>query len=360
MVSEFLRVIAETFSLVPLISRSMSRPDELLRSTPPATLAVLMVCIEIYVLQLILDLEMEKFTMCPRLVLYIHEYYRVFTSAVFHANMMHIGMNMLSTFAISSLLEKRLGTLRHLFSIMWAIMLTAFFYIAMAYAAYFFAGYDTWMYQHAVGFSGVIFHMSVLECNLSRSHSRSVFGFFSVPSYLYPWVLLVILQMFMPNLSFLGHLSGIITGTLEYYGMFQFLIVGESYMVEMESWGCLRCLVRLPNFVPTPTTSGSPLHQEPFALLQSIRRGVWMIIKFVRDVLETFFVCIFGRGHRLNENIDFGGWHSPSRGSDGGRFLSSGRTLGSGTAAAVEDDDDWVGLPTVASLKEKEPLSRIV
>jgi membrane associated rhomboid family serine protease len=332
-----------------------SRPNELLRSIPPATLAVLGICIVIFVLQLVLDLELEKFTMCPRLVLFIHEYYRVFTSALFHANFMHIGMNMLSTSAISALLEKRLGTLRHVFSILWAIMLSAAIYIVIAYAAYFFFGYDKWMYQHSVGFSGIIFHMSVLECNLSRSQSRSVFGFFSVPSFLYPWVLLVILQMFMPNLSFLGHLSGIMTGTLQYYGMFEFLLVGESFMTEMESWNSLRCLVRISNFVATPTSS-SPLHQEPTALLQSLHRGVWIVAKFVRDVLETFVVCIFGQGHSLNANIRLGGWNASSS-SDGGRFLGSGRALGSG--GGVEDDDDWVGLPTVASL-EKEPLSRLV
>ena len=126
-------------------------------------------------------------------------------------------------------------------------------------------------------------------------------------------------------------------------------------MMEMESWNSLRCLMRIPNFVATPTSS-CPLHQEPTALLQSLRRGIWIVVKFVRDVLETFVVCIFGRGHSSNANIQLGGWNSSSS-SDGGRFLGSGRALGLGDG--VEDDDDWVGLPTVASL-EKEPLSRLV
>lgn len=328
----------------------MSRSSELLRSIPPCTLGVLGLCIVIYILQLALDLELETFTMCPRLVLYIHEYYRVVTSALFHANMMHIGMNMLSTSAISSMLEKRLGTLRHILSTLWAILLTAAIYIFISWAAYAIVGYDQWMYQHSVGFSGVIFHMSVLECNLSPSQSRSIFGFFSVPAFLYPWALLVILQVVMPNLSFLGHLAGILTGTLQYYGLLEFVLVGESFLTEMESWAVLRWLVGLPNFVPTPTSSGQ-LRQERSSLFQSLRRGIGMVVKFVRDVLETFMVCIFGRGYGLNANIRLPGWSTPSGGGDG-------RVLG--MAHGIEDDHDWVGLPTVASL-EKEPLaSRLV
>jgi membrane associated rhomboid family serine protease len=329
----------------------MSRSSALLRSIPPATLAVLGICISIFLLQMISDLDLEKFTMCPRLVLYIHEYYRVFTSAVFHANIMHIGMNMLSTSAISSMLEKRIGTLRHIFSMLWAILLTAVIYLLIAWIAYAVFGYDKWMYQNSIGFSGIIFHMSVLECSLLPNQSRSIFGFFSVPSYLYPWALLVILQMLMPNLSFLGHLAGILTGTLQSYGFFEFILVGESFMMEMESWSALRWMTALPNFVSTSSVAGL-LHQEPSALLHSLRKGIWMVFKFVRDILETVLVCIFGRGHRFNSNTRL--WNAANTTSDGGRIL------GSANHNALEDDEEWVGLPTVASLEKKEPLSRLL
>ena len=101
---------------------------------------------------------------------------------------MHIAMNMMSTAAISSLLEKRAGTLYHILATMPAILLTSVVYIGFAVAMSLF-GNDSLMFQHSVGFSGVIFHMVVLESNLGFQGSRSVFGFFSVPSFLYPWVL---------------------------------------------------------------------------------------------------------------------------------------------------------------------------
>lgn len=50
---------------------------DLLRETPPVTLAVLALCISFFLLQNALDIELRMVTMSPRLVIYTHEYYRV-------------------------------------------------------------------------------------------------------------------------------------------------------------------------------------------------------------------------------------------------------------------------------------------
>lgn len=50
---------------------------DLLRETPPVTLAVLTLCISFFLLQNALDIELRMVTMSPRLVIYTHEYYRV-------------------------------------------------------------------------------------------------------------------------------------------------------------------------------------------------------------------------------------------------------------------------------------------
>lgn len=167
----------------------MSRFHEYLRSMPPATLGVISICCLLYVFQIITDFPLNTVTLCPRLVLYAHEYYRIVTSAVFHAGLMHLGVNMMSLSAIGSLLEKRFGTIRLIITMMWSILLTAVLYIGAAWMLFKFAGWGHLMNQHSVGFSGVIFHLSVLECNLGPHQSRSLFGIVNVPSYLYPWVL---------------------------------------------------------------------------------------------------------------------------------------------------------------------------
>jgi len=171
------------------------------------------------------------------------------------------------------------------------------------------------MYQHSIGFSGIIFHLSVLESYLHPGQ-RSVFGFFSVPSFVYPWALLLILQLIMPNLSFLGHLSGILTGTLEYYGVWdRLLFLSDSFLIEIESLPIMRRLVSLDNFVPTSISTQQALRSSSnsadwssssssSSLFQSIRKILNIILKFFRDVLETILVCICGRNYRLaNSNI---------------------------------------------------------
>ena len=169
----------------------MSRFNDLLRTIPPATLGVISLCCLLYMFQIVTDLPLRAVTLCPRLVVHDNEYYRIVTSALFHANLMHIGMNCMSTLAIGSMLEKRLGTLRMIVTMLWSIFLTSVIYIASALFLNAFLGMKGLMEQHSIGFSGVIFHLSVLECNLGPHASRSVFGIFQVPSSLYPWVLYV-------------------------------------------------------------------------------------------------------------------------------------------------------------------------
>lgn len=64
--------------------------------------------------------------------------------------------------------------------------------------------------QCAIGLSGVIFGLIVVDNCMTGATSRSIFGFFYVPAHLYPWTLLVLWQVIMPGVSFLGHLCGVL------------------------------------------------------------------------------------------------------------------------------------------------------
>ena len=65
-------------------------------------------------------------------------------------------------------------------------------------------------YQCAIGFSGIVFGLIVVDNNLTGATQRSIFGLFYVPAPLYPWTLLVLWQVIMPGVSFLGHLCGVL------------------------------------------------------------------------------------------------------------------------------------------------------
>jgi membrane associated rhomboid family serine protease len=293
------------------------------RLPPPATLGIISICGAVYFLQVAVPLDLQTFTMCPRLVLYTHEYYRILSSTVFHVNLMHIGMNALSTSAIGTMLEKRMGTLRLMVSIWWAMFLTSSLYVIFSWLAYVLVGYDSLLYSHAAGFSGVIFHMSVLETYMHPGPSRSLFGFISVPPPLYPWALLVLLQFIMPNISFLGHLAGILTGNLQYFGFLdRYCLMSETFLVDLEARPFLRPLVTFPTFVSTSQGSsgqysprlGGDLMGSLRSMNRSVRNIFTMILKLVRNVMETLIVCIFGRGSRINANIQL--WGRSSQNED--------------------------------------------
>lgn len=52
-----------------------------------------------------------------------------------------------------------------------------------------------YVYQHAIGFSGVIFTLALMENHRSTAPYRSIYGFIQVPTKLYPWALLIILSV---------------------------------------------------------------------------------------------------------------------------------------------------------------------
>mmetsp|Transcript_16299 Transcript_16299/g.18285 ORF Transcript_16299/g.18285 Transcript_16299/m.18285 type:complete len:350 (-) Transcript_16299:279-1328(-) len=346
-----------------------NRFTDILRHLPPATLSIISICVFFYTIQVTMMWDLQLFTMCPRLVLFTNEYYRIFTSVFFHANFMHIGMNMLSTSTISSALEKRIGTIRLIFSIWWSIILTSTVYVTIAYTAYIIFGYDTWMYQHSLGFSGIIFHLCVLE-NYLHPGTRSIFGFFSVPSFVYPWVLLLVLQLIMPNLSFLGHLAGIITGTLEYYGVLDGLYLGDSFLIGLELLPIMRGLVSLDSFVAASQSRGSvrQLRAES-SLSHSIHKISRIIFNFFRDVLETIVVCICGRNNRFNSNI-FRFWERQHPNNSNSNSNNNDINIECGIIRPVEfyedgsDEEDFgqnSATPEIIVSQEREPiLSRIV
>ena len=76
-------------------------------------------------------------------------------------------------------------------------------------------------YSCVAGFSAVLFAVLVLEVRISKNKRQSIYGMCSVPRSAYPWLLLVACQVLtLQNVSFIGHLSGVVTGymCILYYG----------------------------------------------------------------------------------------------------------------------------------------------
>ncbi|KAK5061038.1 putative rhomboid protease [Exophiala bonariae] len=98
-----------------------------------------------------------------------------------------------------------------------------------------------------------------------------------IPTWITPLVLLVVIWILIPNTSFLGHLSGCITGYLWGLGYIRFLAPPEKALRWIE--GKLNLLGRLPYYVsvdqktygrygvlPSSSTSGPNEHMSPIGL----------------------------------------------------------------------------------------------
>lgn len=328
-----------------------TRAQETLASIPLSTRIIMGICILTYGYQLLFDPPLQNYTMCPKIVIQDHEYYRIISSSLFHGSLMHIGMNMMSTMAIGSMLEKQIGTLMMGITILWGIVLTSTIYIFIAFLLYILFGYNGMMLQHSVGFSGVIFQLSVLESNLSPNRSRSVFGFIQVSSKMYPWALLVVIQFIMPHISFLGHLSGILVGTLQYYGVLDKLFPSQTYLRERESSERFEALRQQPGYVAVPETSTD--QRETPNIRAALLSSCGCITLLVRNVCETIKVIIFGRGAEANANIQMNELNSLTAawGSSDDDDAAAG---GAGTALDIADDEEWAGLPEVIQRSTEE------
>jgi len=333
---------------------------------PLATLTTTGVCVVIYSWQVLSSPILHQYTMNPRSILYLHEYYRVITSTLFHGSMMHIVMNMMSLIAIGKSLEMNFGTLWITFTILWSILLTSAIYVLVAFLMYALLGMDGPMYSHSVGFSGVLFHLSVIQAYVHPNATRQVFGMVSVPSTAYPWVLMVVLQMFMPHLSLLGHLSGVVCGTLQAYGMLDSICLPSGEYLRSCDDGCRTVLTKLraPSAVaeryintslnPPPSVVVLPLQRDTTVLRRKISSCLGIGCRFLRRGGRNLRTVVFGHPEAPHENIMFD--------TDGikasmGIVFGNGENDGTGDGS---DDNPWVGLPSIPESSSAPRESRFV
>ncbi len=301
--------------------RLMSRLSSELSGMPMANLLIVSLCCLTFVYQVLDDAldgpKLSCYTLCPLNIIFLREYYRVVSCGFFHGSLMHVGMNMLTAAAIGSFLEKNYGTLRHLVTVLWGVLLVPSAYVVVAWMCYRLVGVEGPMFQHSVGFSGVLFQLSVLEANMNPHSERSVFGMFRVSSSAYPWAMLLVMQFILPHVSFLGHLSGILVGTLQLFGVFDFIFPSDACLRAIEDWACIRPLTSKPNYVRVPGEDNNAQRRTPLMLVLSMNRLATSCFLQCGNLLETLKFCIFGANvtHRAleAENLPLSNLDSESR-----------------------------------------------
>lgn len=219
---------------------------------PFITSGVIIICGVIYLVCLLSGYD-SFYSVCflPSAIVSRFEVYRIYTAVLFHGSILHVVFNMMALVPLGTELERIMGSVRLLYLMLLLATTNAIFHLFIASMVAYnpLYAYPVVMNECAVGFSGVLFSMIVIETNLSGVHARSVFGLFNVPAKLYAWILLIIFQLLASNVSLLGHLCGILSGFAYTSGAFNYLLPGSSFYSAIESSSALSACIRRPGFI---------------------------------------------------------------------------------------------------------------
>lgn len=139
---------------------------------------------------------------------------RIILGSLYHADDFHLYYNMASFLWKGRQLERRFGSVYFGFLLTIFTVLTGLVYVAISIALSEIMNDGSYRLTCAVGFSGVIFALKVLVTHYSPSGTQYLMGFIPVPSKYIFWAELVLIQLITPNVSFVGHLAGILVGLL--------------------------------------------------------------------------------------------------------------------------------------------------
>lgn len=205
-----------------------------------------------------------NFVLVPALVCR-GQIYRLLTSMFLHGGILHLVMNMLSFTQLGASLENRIGTLSFLYHIMVFGILSSLLHVIIAYIMMI-GGDPSYFHTGSLGFSGVLFTLIVIDNSIdSSSHTRSLFGLILVPSAIYPWLLLLLMQVILPNVSFLGHLSGLFVGYLYKFKVLNFLTPPSGFFASFERSFCHCCTSQI-GYLPSETAFANATEFHPISL----------------------------------------------------------------------------------------------
>lgn len=100
--------------------------------------------------------------------------YRFYTAILFHGSMLHVMFNMMALVPMGSELERIMGSVRLFYLTILLATTNAVLHLLIASLAGYnpFYQYDHLMNECAIGFSGILFSMIVIETSLSGVTSR--------------------------------------------------------------------------------------------------------------------------------------------------------------------------------------------
>ncbi|KAK9843680.1 hypothetical protein WJX81_002070 [Elliptochloris bilobata] len=324
---------------------------------PLTTRAVFLLCVGIYGVCLLSGFDnLALVCFSPVAVFYRLQIYRFLTAALFHIGLLHVAFNMLAFLPVGAVLERQLGTLQFAYLLLLFNICGSLFFAAASFvASLLLSDSAEALNACAVGLSGAIFALIVVETHFSGAQTRSVFGLFALPAKFYPWVLLVVWQLLMPGVSFLGHLGGVAAGQAYTWGWLHWVVPPAAAFQAAEGWRLLSSCVRLSAFIAHPGIGGtSPSPALPTSTRASVvgdrgpggggsgggaaRPPAWFTGGWLPVPSAEPSAGETGRGGTVSGGTISGGSGSRAPGGSGeaAAFKGRGQTLGGPAAAAPE------------------------
>lgn len=172
----------------------------------PITFAVMGICIFIYILSLFFS---TKYSTTASVILLgadykiftlgLHEFYRLFTYAFAHGSFLHIVCNLMAFYSVSRIIERLLGKARYSIMLFTGIVFGSLLNGALSENGL------------LIGLSGGIYTLFTYFVLYFVSQ-----GFINVRTFV-PTIIINILLNFMPGVSWLCHLGGLMAGIMFYY-----------------------------------------------------------------------------------------------------------------------------------------------
>mmetsp|Transcript_24501 Transcript_24501/g.47637 ORF Transcript_24501/g.47637 Transcript_24501/m.47637 type:complete len:270 (-) Transcript_24501:152-961(-) len=210
-----------------------------------------------------------------RLVVKEGQWWRTITASFSHLSVMHLLFNTYSTWQMRQA-EVSLGVLGYLRLTVLFLLLSILFQLGLhAMLAHSRWGERT-QNTIGIGFSCVCFGW-MTWASLHEAGAQLDLFLIRIPFSISPFVSLIVIQLMIPNVDFVGHLAGILAGYVEGWGLVGWL--RGYWLIQACVWVCVATLVswlRSGNTVPflqevglseaeqAGTASSDSLHPDPW------------------------------------------------------------------------------------------------
>ncbi|GAB1597285.1 rhomboid-related protein 4-like [Argonauta hians] len=138
---------------------------------------------------------------------------RLFYGALFHLDDMHLYYNIISFLSKGIRLEKKLSSQHFGFLLLFCTVSSGVLLVALNMLMASLTNDMSYEHTCAVGFSAVIFAIKVV-LNYQNPQEQHSYAGFMIPFQYIHWLEVVMIQLMVPQASFIGHLSGILVGII--------------------------------------------------------------------------------------------------------------------------------------------------